>query len=211
MFQIIQAADDLNLLTIEELRVAVGLSSTDGSQDQALEVLGLRVAARIAAACVVPSDGVKPPTLRLEGITETFRLNGAKASLSLSRRPVEGITSLSEDGTTLTQDVDFEVNAATGKLTRLVNDVESLWTCSKVVVEYDAGYDVVPDALKAVAAELAGTYWADRGADPMEKRLDIPGVISTERWVDRDADSQIPGDLMRSLIDGGFVNRLMVG
>lgn len=211
MFQIITPATDLSLLTIEELRSAVGLSDSDTSQDEKLTALGARVSAMIAAACQVSSDGVHPPTLLIEGCLDQFRLKSSHGDLFLSRRPVAvQITSLTEAGVALAQDVDFELDTASGKLTRLRNDESSCWVCGKIVVEYDAGYETVPDDLKAIAAQLAGGYWADDGVDPMEKRVEIPGVISTERWVDQNADGQMPKDIMNALISGGYVNRRMV-
>lgn len=211
MLQVIVPADDLNLLTIEELRVAVGLESDDDSQDEKLETLGLRVSSMITSACYVAKGGSNPPTLLYESLIETFRLtNCTHAKLFLSRRPVAAITSLSEAGVVLTQDTDFEVDEASGTLTRLSGDNESVWQPGKIVVEYDAGFETVPDDLKAIAAQLAGGYWADDGADPQEKRLDIPGVIETERWVDSDADPQMPKEILNALIAGGYVNRAMV-
>lgn len=210
MFQVIQPAGDLNLLTIEELRVAVGLASTDDSHDERLETLGKRVSSMIAAACMVVKDGVSPPTLLLEGCVDSYRLKCAQEAIFLSRRPIYQMVSVTVAGALLTQDVDYEVDPASGKLMRLCGDNETWWQAGKTVVEYDVGYDPVPDDLKAIAAQLAGGYWADDGVDPMEKKLSIPGVVDIERWVDAGADTQMPGDIMQRLIDGGYVNRTMV-
>jgi hypothetical protein len=211
MFEVLQQADDYQLLSDEERRVAIGLAYDDDSRDEELEAMGLRVAARITSACAVAIDGIVQPTLRLERVRDTFRLKSGQAALYLSRRPVMSISGLTEDGVVLTEGADFEINVTTGKVTRLRSDTETCWSCAKVVVEYDAGYEIVPDALKAIAAQLLATYWDTRGIDPMEKSLNIPGVIATERWVDSGADGQLPTELMTALIDGGFVNRLMVG
>jgi hypothetical protein len=210
MLEVIVPADDLNLLTIEELRTAVGLAIDDPSQDEKLEPLGLRVAAMIAATCNVPSDGVSPPTLPNEDLKETLRITSSTATITLSRRPIGAITSLVSAGSALTRDVDYEVDSASGQLLRLYNDQPSCWACGKLVIEYDAGFETVPDGLKAIAAQLAGGYWADDGVDPMEKSLDIPDVIATTRWVDAGADPQMPADILNALIQGGYVNRALV-
>lgn len=210
MFEVTSTAADLNLLTLEELRVAVGLASDDDSQDEKLETLGKRVSSMITAACQVAKDGINPPTLLLEGCTESFRLKSSQAALYLSRRPVYQMISVTEAGTALDQDVHYEVEPASGKLTRLSGDDVACWPAGRIVVEYDAGFSVVPEDLKAIAAQLAGGYWADDGIDPMEKRLKVDGVVELERWVDADANPQMPKDIIQALLDGGYVNRTMV-
>lgn len=210
MFRIVTQAFDRNLLTVEELRAAVGLAASDSSQDDKLAALGLRVASMITKACRVVEDGINPPTLMLEGCVETFRLNDCSPYLYLSRRPIVQVTSLVEVGATLAEDVDFEVEAAAGRLLRLSGSAGSNWRSGKIEVEYDAGYEEVPDDLKAIAAQLAGGYWVDEGVDPMEKRLSVPGVFETERWVDTGANGQMPAEIYDALIAGGYVNRSMV-
>lgn len=210
MFQVTQPAGDLNLLTIEELRAAIGLATDDASQDAKLEPLGRRVSAMITSACLVAKDGVNPPTLLLEGCSDSYRLKCAQHAIVLSRRPVYQMVSVTSNGSVLTQDVDYEVDPASGKLIRLCGDDETWWPAGRHVVEYDGGFDTVPDDLKALAAQLAGGYWADDGVDPMEKSLNIPGVVSIERWVDASADPQMPKEIMDGLLAGGYVNRTMV-
>lgn len=210
MFQVIVPSADLNLLGIEELRVAVGLSADDDSQDEKLEALGARVSSMITAACRVVSDGVNPPTLLYEEYIETMRLDSSREYLYLSRRPIGAVTSVTEAGSILTPDVDYEVEYAAGRILRLCGDAAANWRCGKIVVAYDGGYESVPEDLKAIAAQLAGGYWADDGVDPMEKRLVIPGVIERERWVDAAANGQMPAEIYDALLAGGYVNRLMV-
>ena len=74
-------ADDLTLLTQEELRVAVGIGIADSSQDDTLKILGGRVAARVATACRIRADGAKPPTLRQENLVEIFFGEGVSRRL----------------------------------------------------------------------------------------------------------------------------------
>lgn len=210
MFRVIQPADDLGLLSIEELRAVVGLADTDYSQDERLETLGKRVSSMITSACMVVKDGVNPPTLLLERCVDSYRMKCSQQAIYLSRRPIYQIVSVTVAGSALMQDVDYEVDPASGKLTRLCGDDESWWLAGKTVVEYDAGFETVPDNLKALAAQLAGGYWADDGVDPMEKSLNIPGVVSIERWVDASADPQMPKEIMDGLLAGGYVNRTMV-
>src|ERR1700761_5100369 len=93
-------ATDLSLLTIQEMRSAVGLSNN--SRDSDLKRLGCRIDDAITQACKVAADGAKPPTLREETLTETFRLNrwwdrrdhqSLRTTLILARRPIVSIAS----------------------------------------------------------------------------------------------------------------------
>src|SRR6185312_7968968 len=98
-FTVTTPASELSLLTVEELRAAVGV--TDASQDDALTALGARLSASIAKQCGVASDGVNPATLLSETCTEVFRPTRFQQDLVLSRRPVTSITSVTENGTAL--------------------------------------------------------------------------------------------------------------
>lgn len=209
-FEVTSPAPDLNILTVEELRAAVGLASDDDSQDVKLETLGKRVSSMITAACHVAKDGINPPTLLLEGCIDSYRLKCSQHALYLSRRPIYQMISVTEAGSVLEQDVHYEVETASGKLTRLSGDDVICWPAGRIVIEYDAGFPAVPEDLKAIAAQLAGGYWADDGVDPMEKRLRVDGVVELERWVDASANPQMPKDIMQALLDGGYVNRAMV-
>jgi len=102
MLIVTEPAEDLQLLTEEELRVAAGLEPDDDSQDEALAILGLRAAAALAAACGVakagyhaslaPLRGAAPRTLHAETLVESMRVRPGYqyGSLFLARWPVLG-------------------------------------------------------------------------------------------------------------------------
>jgi len=152
MLTIATPALDLILLTLAEARAAVGV--TDSSQDAQLEILRKRVSAAITAACRVASAGATPPTLRLEVVSDTYRLKSRHEALILSRRPVVTVSSVVEDGTTLAA-TDYEVDASAGLLKRLSGDEYTCWSCGKIVVAYSAGWETVPEDLKEAASKLA--------------------------------------------------------
>ncbi len=108
MIRVLSATDELSLLTSDEVRHAVGAPAENSKE---LLQLGLRASAMITAACGVISDGVNPPTLKLESVAETIRLGQSTVVITLARRPVVSIASLTEAGSLLTRDVDFEVDA----------------------------------------------------------------------------------------------------
>ena len=74
-----------------------------------------------------------------------------------------------------------------------------------MIVEYEAGYDTIPDDLKSYASRLVGLYYRTTGADPTQRRVEIPGVISVERWVDTTTtDVIVPEDIMAGLKRDGY-------
>lgn len=190
------AAADRSLLTIEELRAAVGV--TDGSKDAALTSLGLRVSASITAACKVWPAGATPPTLREEVLTETYRHRDRHAQLRLSRRPIVSITSITEDDTALTPD-EYEVDPTTGIISRLDADwpLQWLpWRACLITVVYTAGWATVPDDLKLAAVKLATTFWTEAGRDPNLRRVEVPGVLLREYWVPPTTDPAFPQEVI---------------
>lgn len=201
-FSVTTVNEDRGLLTEAELRSAVGV---DLSDDQVAD-LGNRVAAAIVSACRVAAAGAVPPTLRLEAVCNSYRLKSAQDVLVLSRAPVTSIASIVENDVTLDAD-DYELDARSGILARLSDDAETTWPCGKIIVAYTAGWETVPHDLRAIAAELAQHYWSEgQQIDPNLRSLDIPGVISTQRWVESNT-APIPEHLMRALKMGGYVNQ----
>lgn len=195
------AAADRSLLTIEELRQAAGVSGS--GQDGNLTTLGARVAASLARACGIRQSGATPATFRLETLSEVFRLSGCARSLQLSRWPVTAIDSVTEDGVAVEAD-DYEVNPSNGILTRLSADSPVDWSARKVTIVYQAGWDEVPDDLKAAAAKLARDQWfADGpdGRDPNLKRVRVEGVDEVEYWVAPVSDPLLSAELRDLLAD----------
>lgn len=182
-FEVTTPATDLTLATIEQLRVAAGLSSDNGSQDESLTALGNRLAADVATACKIASDGVNPPTLRSETVKDTFRLKSHTASLILSRRFVSSITSIVENGVTLTEGTDFEVDAEAGLVKRLSGDTEICWYWGKIVVAYVAGFATVPAELSGIVADEARLRLSESTRDPAVKSETTDGIDSVDYWV----------------------------
>ena len=185
------AAADRTLLTVAELRAAVGIPS---GKDTELAALNDRVAASIVRACRVASAGATPPTLRLETVVDTFRFTSRQNALVMSRRPIVEITSITEAGTALAA-ADYETDSSL--LFRLTSDEMSPWACGKIVVTYSAGWETVPPDLKLAAAKLAGVFWSEgTRIDPNLKRVDIPGVMEKEWWVGPSDDPAIPQEVL---------------
>lgn len=178
-FSVTTPAADLALLTVAELRAAIGV--TDTSKDAELAILGLRVAAAIARQCSIVSDGVNPPTLLSETCTEIFRWSGGCGPLPLSRRPVTAITSVTVDGTVIDA-ADYEIGNG-ANLHRLSSDERTYWACGKITVVYVAGYAAAPPDLKLAASKLVTALYSETARDPSLKREDLYGVLEREYWV----------------------------
>jgi len=211
-----EPADDLQLLSEEELRAAAGLGPDDDSQDEALAVQGLQAAAALAGACgiakagydasLLPLRGQAPLTLKTETLIQTFRIRYGFASpkLLLGRWPALSVVSVTVDTTELTVD-DWELDIPEASITRVSGNGTLCWPCGRVIVEYEAGFDDVPTDLKGYAARLVNLYSASAGADPSERRVEIPGVITVERWVDQAAtDVFVPQDILDALARDGY-------
>lgn len=174
IFTVTGPADETSLLSLAELRVAVG----DGVDDASLMALGRGVSLAISRACGVASDGINPPTLLSETCSQTFRLKRCVPRLRLARRPVTAIASATVDGETL-DPAEYEVDPASALMERICGD----WPACTVVVAFTAGYQAAQGDLKIAATKLATAIQSDAGRDPNLKREDIPGLIEREYWV----------------------------
>jgi hypothetical protein len=213
-------ADDLQLLTPEELRAAAGLEPDDTSQDATLATTGLQVAAALAGACgiakagydasLAPLRGEALPTLKAETLSQTFRIwsGNANRKLLLARWPVLSIISVTTDATELVP-ADFEIDIPEASITRISGYSPMGWPVGRITVQYDAGYDdPVPTDLKGYASRLVSLYHQTTGAgagDPSVRRVEVPGVITLERWVDTTTtDVLVPEDIMTGLQRDGY-------
>lgn len=206
--------NDRALLTLAELQAAAaGFTITD----QNLTSLGNYVSAAITGACRVARAtlGAIPPTLREEGVSETFRLKSRQGYISLARKPVVEINTVVENNASLTIGTDIEVDG--GLIYKMSGDCRMWWGCGVIEIDYTAGYEIVPDdlkyaAIKFVQSELAkGGYSASAPLrDPTLKRKTIVGVSEYEWWVDpanSNPASTVPAEVMELLEVGGYVRK----
>jgi hypothetical protein len=117
-----------------------------------------------------------------ETVAETFRLDCRQECLLLARVPVVSFTSVVENGVTLTG-ADYEVDAATGVLSRLIDDVDTLWASGKIVVTYAAGFLLpgeanrnLPDDIERACIELVKRAYYASSQDPMVKADEVDGI-----------------------------------
>lgn len=137
---VIMPAQDISLVSLYEARLALNLAaSTDTTLDEQIELMIEWSSAEIAALC--------NRTFARETVTETFREVDAvhNTRIFLSRYPVLSIDSIAEDGEALVRYVDYDLDAASGTLTRL----DSAWF-NPVTITYTGGYDLPNEAPRAL-------------------------------------------------------------
>lgn len=180
IFTVTTAASDRSLLTIGQLRDAVG--AVDKTQDARLRDLGRRATGAIMRACCIRGAGVTPPTLRKESLAETFRLEHRTEKLVLSRRPILSIASITENGTALDAS-QFEIEAEAGIVHRLdAAGGRRPWAYNSghlnfraaitIALAYEAGWDIVPDEL-ALAVSLLVKHLSDLAGQEANVQLEI--------------------------------------
>jgi len=200
MFIVTTPANDLSLLSQTELRTAIGLASTDATKDAALAIIGPRVSATIAAACRIARDGINPPTLLSETITETWRIGRNVENLFMSRRLVTSVTSVTVDGTAL-ETTEFECLLVEGLLKRLSSNQYTCWASGVVVAVYVAGLDDIPEEIKLAASLLTNDFYRSGLRDTNLKRVKIEGVAEREYWVSPKDDPLLSGEVKALLSD----------
>lgn len=141
--KILVPAKDITFLSQYEARLALNLlSSSDENLDDMIEQFLKWTSDEIATEC--GRDFAK------ETLIETFReVNTDAKRLYLSHYPIVEIESVIAGGSTLTEDVDYEVDWDNGKITRL----GSVWS-DPTIVTYTGGYDLpheTPPALQQAA------------------------------------------------------------
>lgn len=204
-FSVVVPAASLLLVPLARMRIAAGLAADDDSRDAELEALGEAIAIDIAVACKVVSDGVHPPTLLQETVTESFWFCDREEEIFMSRDKVSAVTSISESGATLTP-ADWALNAGAGMLHRVNAGRPWSWLNGAVTITYTAGYAAVPADLAEIAVDIARLRLSGSARDPLVKSesIEIPDVQTrrTDYWV-----GALPG-AATGPIPAEFVTRL---
>jgi hypothetical protein len=179
--RVITPAASLSLVTVADAKTAIGLDPTDTSQDATLQRIIDSVSSAISQYC----DRIF--------VRQTYRdqLRSVCTWLDwgqelLTRQwpiPLDGtgvpVLAVTENGTLLDPSL-FEVNVETGAVWRF-DDASNLsgWTATPILIDYDAGYDVVPSDVQGAALEWLTGRWFAIGQDPALRSETIPDVIAS--------------------------------
>lgn len=188
--------DDRSLVSLEDAKSALGISGT--SSDAAVLAAVLRASDLISRQCGLDAIGNVPPSLKSEDLIETFRgYRGYR--LVLSRDFVSTVYMVTEDGVELGE-TDFFVQGR--MLMRLRGDAECYWSTGKVVVEYAAGFDPVPEDLQQACLDVLREQWSANGRDPLLRSETVDGVGRMDYQVGglaRDTRMALPPSVMATL------------
>jgi hypothetical protein len=173
-----EPAEDKTLLSIQEMRAAAGLATTDTTKDALLTMLAADSFAAIMSECNIAVGSGADPTLRQEVLTQTV-LNAYNQEIILLRRHNIDILSVVADGAVLTED-DYLVDSEAGLLTRMQGDSPVIWNCKKVTIEYVAGFETIPGDLKQAAKDFLRIQYNESTRDPSVKAKDVE-IYGVER------------------------------
>lgn len=118
--------------------------------------------------------------------------------LQLSRFPVKSVASVVENGATLTKDVDFMVDADKGQLIRLdLNTYPRRWDSLPIVVQFDGGFDLLPDDVTAAVIRMVVQRQNAYLRDPSLKSETVEGIGRTDYVVyDQSAAANMSADVV---------------
>lgn len=196
MFSVITPAVNRQLLTIEELRWAVGAQGN--ASDAFLSSIEPRAALTICSYCRVARAGIAIPTLRDEKVQDVVRDADGKSKILLSRMFVSAIQSVTE-GTTALLPEEYEIDQSSGILLRLSDGYPSVWPSNPVTVIYNAGFTTVPDDIKAAASRIVADHFNASGRDPGLKREYVIGVGEYEYFGTAKPNAPLPSDVASML------------
>ena len=179
-----------SLTTTASVKTALKITSTDATRDALIDALIPRVTQDIVDWCRLARDGAgTAPTFGSETLRATFRTTSGYRGAELFlpwRLPVSSITSVVEDGVTLSAGTDYVLKGAmAGRIERLSDSAAIEWSTAKIVVVFVAGYSVstslatnIDPAIEAAAIEQVKgqLFGADR--DPTIRSENVPDVAA---------------------------------
>jgi hypothetical protein len=184
--RVITPATSLALMTLDQAKAALGIDPADTSQDVAIQQEIDAVSAAINNYC----DRVF--------VRQTYRDQiRAICSWLPTGQPIETqqwpiplddtgapVLAVTEDTVPLDPTL-WEAEVGTGSIYRL--DTTAMiyaWSAQVILLDYDAGYDVIPPDVQGAALEYLTSRWASRGRDPALRRENIPDVIQQDWYTD---------------------------
>lgn len=133
-----------------------------------------------------------------EAVVETFFASErSPEKLTLNRRPVTAIASVTEDDVALVPG-DYLLDAQAGLLIRLdSNGLPALWAASCTVVSYTGGYtsiQALPPGIEKACLRLLQHRTSARGRDPSLRSISLPG-LQDESYFGGATDGGLPTEV----------------
>lgn len=200
-------ADARRLTTVANFKAALDLE-TSAADDTEIASLVYRVSDLIARECgLVETAGGERPTFGNERLTATWWQTGAYRGNLLHlpwRVPVSSITSIVEDGVTLTVSTDYILKSSTpGILVRMDDGIPTAWSSAQIVGVFNAGWTLptnVPPDVEAAAIEQMRAIWYGRDRDPNLRSESVPDVY-TGTWSVGGGDTRGDAALLPQVIE----------
>lgn len=176
-------AADQNLVTLANLQADLEITGEDTYLNRQIAA----VSNEIATYC--------GRTFKAETITETIHYDWSFDGLSLSRFPVQSITSISLDGTTVSSSL-YTAQSTSGVIYALDSSSDNVtWAAGRYVVVYVAGYSTIPSDLEQACISLVNARRSARGRDPSLRSEKIPDVWEASYWVAGGNEYGLPPDI----------------
>ncbi len=192
---VVTAASNYDLTTLANIKDDLAIPSTDTSSDATLTRFITEQSALVAQYCnrVFPIEGVQD-VFFLERDPYPYQVTGMLSELQLSRFPIVSVASVTDTASagvtnTLTEDVDFIVDATDGWLTKIDPNTGSPtgWSLNQYTVRYEAGCfaagDSPPADLEMAVLRLVTARFKARGRDPFLRSQGEPGVGQEQYWI----------------------------
>lgn len=175
---VITPANSLWLVSLDAALDELGLDADGGTQDSQVG----RMIGQVSAAINTHCNRIFVRQSYRDQFRYTCNWLGYGNPLMLSQCPIgvdedgELALAASEDGAVIDTS-EWEVNRNTGSLYRLNSSgTYATWSGSLVSVDYDAGFDLIPDVVQAAALRWLSMRYSARGRDPLLRSEDVPGV-----------------------------------
>lgn len=199
---VIEPAATFALVSVEMAKDFLQIPPTDSSQDGPLGVQIAQVSSAINSYC----DRV----FVRQSYRDRFRMPsnwlGPGEPLVTRQRPIVMVASLPmvsviEDGASISQ---WEVYCDPGHLYRLDgSSAVAAWVGALVEVEYEAGFELIPEDVQGACLQWLSSRWTTRGHNPMLKSQTIPDVVA-ETYFGMDATMQtaaMPNEVQQTLMN----------
>lgn len=193
-----EAASTYDLVTLAIVKDELNI--TDNSKNSTLQRYLTSASAMISQYCnrIFPAETVSDSFfLQTSGGARLVR--GNVSNLQLSKWPIQSVTSVTENGVVLVEDVDFSIIPDKGQLLRLdANGYPRLWPIFPIVVVYVGGFTTIPVDVQDAAIRMVTRRYASKGRDPNLKQQNVPGVIEQQWWI---ATGEEAGNMDPSITD----------
>lgn len=180
---VLTPASTYDLVDLATVKDELGI--TDTASDAKLQRWITSNSKRLANVCgvVFPEEHVSEVFRQGSPYMGWYGATRAGSPLTLRRRPVTLVTSVTEDTNLLVDGTDYEVDYGASLIYRLTSNSRSHWRGSKITVEYSAGYYPIPEDVQGAVLTLMAHKWVSNGRDPLLRSFSIDQVGAETYWV----------------------------